>query len=219
MAHGGNDCNDTDANTLFNSYYLDSDGDTFGDGSVATTPGCSLPIGFADNPDDCDDTDGTINPNASEIWYDTIDQDCDGGSDFDQDGDGEDSDLHGGVDCDDADITINTSATEIWYDTIDQDCDGGSDFDQDGDGEDSDLHGGVDCDDTDSSINTLADDGSILVDGFDDDCDGMIDEDSYLDISFLILAISLLLKSCPIRVQWMMLMVNGLKSTTTRVSD
>ena len=184
--HGGLDCNDTDANTLFNTYYLDSDGDTFGDANASTTPGCSLPTGYADNSSDCDDTDSAINPIASEVWYNGIDEDCDGGSDYDQDGDGEDSDLHGGFDCDDSDVNINTSATEIWYDTIDQDCDGGSDYDQDGDGEDSDLHGGVDCDDTNASINTIADDGSTVVDGIDDDCDGMIDEDSYLDISLLL---------------------------------
>ena len=184
--HGGFDCNDSDANTLFNTYYLDNDNDGFGDANAATTPGCSLPTGYADNASDCDDADNAINPSASEVWYNGIDEDCDGGSDYDQDGDGEDSDLHGGFDCDDSDVNINTSATEIWYDTIDQDCDGGSDYDQDGDGEDSDLHGGVDCDDTNASINTIADDGSTVVDGIDDDCDGMIDEDSYLDISLLL---------------------------------
>ena len=103
-------------------------------------------------------------------WYDGVDQNCDGASDFDKDGDGEDIDtITGGTDCDDEDATINTAATEVWYDGVDQDCSGGSDYDQDGDGEDIDtLSTGTDCDDTDASINTAA--TEIWYDGVDQDC-------------------------------------------------
>ena len=50
--------------------------------------------------DDCFDSEGDnpdwalivapqfVNPNAQEIWYDTVDGDCNGPSDFDQDMDG-----------------------------------------------------------------------------------------------------------------------------------
>ena len=53
--------------------------------------------------DDCDDPE--INPDVPEVWYDGVDQDCDGGSDFDQDGDGFDAETEtpGGTDCDDTD--------------------------------------------------------------------------------------------------------------------
>ena len=38
--------------------------------------------------DDCDDENFDINPSVTEIWYDGVDQNCDGLNDYDQDGDG-----------------------------------------------------------------------------------------------------------------------------------
>ena len=37
--------------------------------------------------DGCDDSDASVNPSAAEIWYDGVDQNCDGSSDYDQDED------------------------------------------------------------------------------------------------------------------------------------
>ena len=157
----GMDCDDADANV-----YGGSDND--GDGYLAC---------YAD----CNDYDATVNNGATETWYDGVDQDCDGLSDYDQDMDGDDDINYGGTDCDDqdsmvegldidgdgvstcdgdcddSDETIYAGATETWYDGIDQDCSGGSDYDQDGDGEESYESGmGMDCDDTDA--NTIGDD-------------------------------------------------------------
>ena len=63
---------------------------------------------------DCDDDDLKRHPLAIDTWYDGIDSNCDGASDFDQDGDGEDRILGlSGTDCDDEDPLQNTTGTEI----------------------------------------------------------------------------------------------------------
>ncbi|MFB5620300.1 MAG: MopE-related protein [Nitrosopumilus sp.] len=72
---------------------------------------------------DCNDNDAGINPGASEIPYDGIDQDCDGFDLIDVDGDTYDGGA-GGLDCNDNDAGINPGAAEIIGDGIDQDCDG-----------------------------------------------------------------------------------------------
>lgn len=69
--------------------------------------------------DDCDDADPEVNPGATELWYDGVDQDCDGASDFDQDADGADTP----EDCDDTDPDIRPGI-EDGEDGEDSDCDG-----------------------------------------------------------------------------------------------
>ena len=114
---------------------------------------------------DCDDEDATVNIEGEETYYDGVDQNCDGWSDFDWDQDGDDIDGYdfdgdgvvetemdfdgdgeidwmAGGDCDDQDADFNSMVDEIWYDNIDQNCDGWNDFDADMDGE---LPAEVDC--------------------------------------------------------------------------
>ncbi len=123
--------------------------------------------GFA-NVVDCDDADASINPGATEVVDDGIDQDCDGidltAADLDLDGDGYQTTAVGGTDCDDTDATVNPAAAEVWYDGVDQDCDG-NDSDQDSDGWTVDR----DCDDTDASVSPDA--VEVPYNGIDDDCD------------------------------------------------
>ncbi|MCP4921733.1 MAG: OmpA family protein [Proteobacteria bacterium] len=131
--------------------------------------------GYYDNVD-CDDSDSTISPGATEVPYDGIDQDCDGVDLVDVDGDGFDGDDD---DCDDEDATVNPDATEIWYDGVDQDCDGLSDYDQDLDGFDDARYGGLDCDDGDAAVSPVG--SEVWYDGVDQDCDGWSDYDQDLD--------------------------------------
>jgi hypothetical protein len=177
-----NDCDGTingETSTDATDWYPDTDADGYGDMAATPTRDCDAPSGTVSDGTDCDDTKVDVNPGATEIWYDGVDTDCDGASDYDADGDGEDiiDEAAGtGTDCDDADATVNTAATDTWYDGIDSDCAGDSDYDADLDGYDSDEYDGADCDDADSAVNPDAVD--IWYDGVDDDCSGGSDYDA-----------------------------------------
>jgi hypothetical protein len=58
-------------------FYEDADGDEFGDPN-STATGCTVPAGFVSNNLDCDDTNPNINPNATDIPDNGIDEDCSG---------------------------------------------------------------------------------------------------------------------------------------------
>ncbi len=60
-----------------NTYYLDADGDGFGDPN-SSLAASTQPAGYVTDSTDCDDTDAAAYPGAAEICEDGVDQDCDG---------------------------------------------------------------------------------------------------------------------------------------------
>lgn len=106
----------------------DVDRDGYGDpGSPACPNGPEL---------DCNDGNPDVYPGAAETWYDGVDQNCDGLSDFDQDGDGvacdgssADNECPGviGTDCNDLEPLSRPGFAEVCGDLIDNDCSGGVD--------------------------------------------------------------------------------------------
>jgi hypothetical protein len=123
-------------------YYFDNDMDSFGNPNNFINS-CTQPAGTVLNNQDCNDTDATINPNASELC-DGIDNNCNGQideglttqtyyPDMDMDGFGNPASsilsctqpagyVLDNTDCDDTDSTVNPSAPEL-CDGQDNNCD------------------------------------------------------------------------------------------------
>jgi len=80
--------------------------------------------GYSEAEGDCNDESPVINPAASDLVGDEIDQNCDGVDGTDLDGDKYASTVSGGDDCDDSEPGINPGATDFGWDEVDQDCSG-----------------------------------------------------------------------------------------------
>ena len=76
--------------------------------------------------EDCNDQNADVYPGATEIPYDSIDQDCDGDDLIDVDEDGFIAEIVGGDDCNDEDDQIHPMAEER-KNNIDDNCDGAID--------------------------------------------------------------------------------------------
>lgn len=131
------------------TWYRDFDGDGYGN-SAQTTQACSAPLGYVSNNQDCDDNNNNVNPGASEVCGNGIDDNCNGQIDegctvytFYRDAD---NDTYG-----DPNVTTTSGnpAVPAGYVTNNDDCDDGN-----------------------SSINPGA---SEICNGIDDNCDGIID--------------------------------------------
>jgi PKD repeat protein len=198
------DCNDNDANEHPGQiWYKDADNDGYSDGTNTTA--CARPTGYklaselTATSGDCDDTNAAVNPGATEICGNSIDDNCNGQVDegvqttYYQDND---SDGYGNAtattqacsqpqgyvlnntDCNDSDA--NEHPGQIWY--KDADNDGYSDGTNTtsctrptGYKIASELTAtSGDCDDTNAAVNP--DVTEICGNGIDDNCNGEIDE-------------------------------------------
>ena len=130
------------------TWYHDLDSDGYGDAAETRTT-CDQPSGYVATAGDCEDGDGTINPGASE-HCDGVDEDCDGSTDEDA------VDAPGWHPDGDGDGYGDASTT-----TIACEQPSGS------------ISNGTDCDDSDASVHPGA---TELCNGYDDDCDGTVDE-------------------------------------------
>lgn len=141
-----------DADTI--TAYEDNDNDGFGDPETETEI-AELTDGYVLDNTDCDDTDASINPDATEVPDNDVDENCDGLKDLtwfedaDEDGFGNPEVMQIGdtapigfvdndADCDDSDEDINPDADEIPDNDIDENCDEVKTYtwyeDSDGDG-------------------------------------------------------------------------------------
>lgn len=140
--------NDLDPDVSAASYliwYLDRDGDGYGDAANQISR-CSQPVGYVANASDCDDGAAGISPAAAEVTGTGGDEDCDGLAacyqDQDRDGYATDTVVYSpgadctgigeataaefaaGADCDDSDDTVHPGATEVCDPfEVDEDCD------------------------------------------------------------------------------------------------
>jgi len=163
-----NDCDGAVDDGGDRPYYLDLDGDGYGDPATVLAA-CAPPVGYTDNADDCDDADPELRPGAVEIC-DGLDNNCDGHLGVDESDDDGDGWRGCEGDCDDAPggEAVSPGTSEICGDGVDNDCDAVVD-----EGIDADADGWAscsDCQDDRPSVHPGA--AEICGDGLDNDCDG-----------------------------------------------
>ena len=150
-------CNGNVDEAVTTTFYADADSDGQGSAS-APTEACSVPAGYVDNTDDCDDANASVYLGASETCN-GLDDDCDTTID-----EPDAVDARTWYADSDADTFGNASVGQIT-------CDQPPSF----------VSDSTDCDDTNAGINPGA---SEVCDGLtDENCDGTVDESTAIDAS------------------------------------
>jgi len=70
------DCDGVTDEGVTNTYYADTDSDAYGN-AQSPIQACTLPSGYVSNSDDCLDSNNQVNPLATEIYNDALDNNCD----------------------------------------------------------------------------------------------------------------------------------------------
>ena len=152
--HDDNCDGDIDEDTAVDAptWYRDADGDSYGNATVSAAA-CSAPSGYVVRSTDCDDTSSAVNPGATEVCNE-VDDDCDSL-------------------IDDNDSTV--SGTTTFYADTDTDSYGDpASTSQACDQPTGTVTNADDCDDSLTAVNPAA---TEVCNGYDDDCDGDIDDD------------------------------------------
>ncbi|MCP4805385.1 MAG: hypothetical protein GY913_09230 [Proteobacteria bacterium] len=147
--HLDNDCDGEVDEEVELTWYVDDDGDGFGDADSGVQT-CTRPENealYVPRGGDCDDGDVDIHPDAVEVC-DEIDNDCDG--------------------------SVDEEVATTWFEDLDQDGYGAGQGLEACVSPDGWVDNDFDCDDSDPLANSLALD---VCDGVDNDCDGELDED------------------------------------------
>ncbi len=166
----------TNFNSLENIVFSNSFGN-FKLGCISVTDVTDLDNDGYYADEDCNDNNPDVNPGATEVPYDGLDNDCNPSTpDDDLDGDG----YFMSNDCNDNDSNVNPAATEVPYNGMDDDCNPATqDDDLDGDG----YIKANDCNDNNANINPG--EAEVPYNGMDDDCnpatqDDDLDGDGYI---------------------------------------
>jgi hypothetical protein len=196
-----NNCNGAIDENLYATYYLDADGDGYGNAATSISA-CTKPSGYVANNTDCNDGSATTHPGAAEVCN-NVDDNCNGVADEGNPGGavacstglqgncsaGTTSCFGGSIVC----SQTHAASAEV-CDGVDNDCNGQTDEgvktafykDLDGDGfgnaaitttacsaPNGYVTSNTDCNDSNASVHPGA---AEVCDGLDNNCNGAVDE-------------------------------------------